>query len=540
MDIDIRKLPTKPWVYIFKSKSWKILYIGKTKNLKNRISQYFNPKSVWKQEMLSKADWIEFFLSETESEALLLEVNLINKHKPPYNNLIRWDSSYVYIKITNDDFPEIIFTRYKENDWAIYLWPKYFRNDIKKMLQRLRQILKYRWCKKNVFNKWKICSDYQFWLCKWWCDLKIPYNIAKQQYKEIIDFIVRFFKWDIVPMQKLIIWLINESVKDENYEYSAKLRDIYLNIEKFTETQHVILDEDITWRIYQIKKIWDFFIYIILYFFNGKLIDIYRNKEFVSDSSFNDIRDLIRSEFWEFKQFIDKENLKVWVSDSLKNIWKTHYKIINELINNYIESYIIWSSFENNSLIDEILKIIQQRYLLKNYPYRIECIDISHISWWFVSWWLSCLLGWLINKKWYRQYKINSAKWKSSYNNDYESLSEIIKRKFFLSKPTSTPDLLILDWGKWQLGILKDILQKYPEFVDIFKSIDIVALWKWKARKSSSITKWEKEKIYKFDINMNINEFPLNYDDADRLLIKARDEAHRFANRYRKKQMKTF
>ena len=130
-------LPNNPWVYIFKTKSWKILYIWKAKNLKNRISQYFQSWSIWKQDMLLKADNLEFMITESENEALILETNLINKHRPQYNSLILWENSYIYIKITNENFPQITFTRYRKNDWAIYIWPKYYKHDLKKLLQLL-------------------------------------------------------------------------------------------------------------------------------------------------------------------------------------------------------------------------------------------------------------------------------------------------------------------------------------------------------------------------------------------------------------------
>ena len=97
-DFDIANIPHKPWVYQFKDKKGNILYIWKAKNLKNRVSQYFNPNSVWKQEMLNLAETVDFFQVKTESEALYLEDNLIKKYQPPFNNMLKWSNSYAYIK----------------------------------------------------------------------------------------------------------------------------------------------------------------------------------------------------------------------------------------------------------------------------------------------------------------------------------------------------------------------------------------------------------------------------------------------------------
>ena len=137
------------------------MYIWKAKNLKNRVSQYFNPNSVRKQEMLNLAETVDFFQVKTESEALYLEDNLIKKYQPPFNNMLKGSNSYAYIKITNDDFPQIIITRNKIKDWSKYIWPKYNTRELKNFLQYLRCILKWRWCKKSEFKKWKIVQEFE-------------------------------------------------------------------------------------------------------------------------------------------------------------------------------------------------------------------------------------------------------------------------------------------------------------------------------------------------------------------------------------------
>lgn len=161
-------IPTDFGIYIFKHGK-DILYIGKAKNLKNRISQYFNPGSLRKQDMLNKADDVEFIVCKTENEALVLESNMIKQHKPPYNRLLKWDNSYVYIKITKQPYPQIYLTRSRLDDWATYIWPKSNVRELKKTIQRLRQFLQWRWCKDKQFHQGQLCSDFVFWLCKWRC-----------------------------------------------------------------------------------------------------------------------------------------------------------------------------------------------------------------------------------------------------------------------------------------------------------------------------------------------------------------------------------
>jgi len=120
-DFKQETFPSTPGVYIFKQKSGVILYIGKAKNLKKRLQQYFTPKSLWKQTMVNKAHHIEIIPTQTEEEAILLETNLILEHRPLYNNLIKGESAYVYIKIPKEPYPRILLSRYKKNDGSIYI-----------------------------------------------------------------------------------------------------------------------------------------------------------------------------------------------------------------------------------------------------------------------------------------------------------------------------------------------------------------------------------------------------------------------------------
>jgi excinuclease ABC subunit C len=112
--------------------------------------------------MLAQADTIDFLIVKNESEALYLEDNLIKKNKPEFNNLLKADNSYAYIKITNDQFPQIFLTRKKYNDGSIYIGPKHNTIHLKKFLQYLRQILQFRGCKNTQFKQGKLCSDYYF------------------------------------------------------------------------------------------------------------------------------------------------------------------------------------------------------------------------------------------------------------------------------------------------------------------------------------------------------------------------------------------
>lgn len=533
MDIAIlQNIPNKPWIYLFKDKKDDILYIWKAKNLKNRVSQYFNPNSIRKQDMLNQAFDIDFLQVKTESEALYLEDNLIKKHQPPFNNMLKWSNSYAYIKITNEEFPQIFITRNKVKDGSTYIWPKHNTRNLKDFLQYLRYILKRRWCKKTEFNKWKLCSDYHFGLCRWWCskDIFLNTDLTKKDYLNIIKMIERFFKWNTKPVEKEIKKQIELASKNQNFERAAKLRDIYLKIESITEQQTVVIPKSISGYFCQVQEISGWLVYIILNFYEWKIVDVIINKQKKDDLDEKSLKSILELELGDLKE--NKiDNKFLFFNKSIK-LNKTNTKEIINLAHWFLESYIMSESFKDDNLINDLLNELQFKYKLKNFPYHMECIDISHFWWSQTSGGLSWFLWWIPNYKLYRRYKIEKKINKNLWD-DYEAIKDVLLKRF--KDKLDFPDLFVIDGWKGQLGILKDLLQE-SRFQDIFNKVDFVSLGKWSARKTWWKLKWEKEKIFYFDQDYKIKSFDLSYDQSDQILIKLRDEAHRFANSYRKKQ----
>lgn len=534
------------------------MYIGKAKNLQKRLWQYFAINSVRKQEMLIKAKKVDFLIVKNESEALYLEDNLIKQHQPEYNNLLKADNSYVYIKITKESFPQIFLTRKKINDGALYIGPKNNTIQLKKLLQYLRQVLKFRGCKTTQFKQGKLCSDYYFWLCRGRCKLTKTKNSpvrgrneegVGEDYKNIITTITSFFKGNTKPIEKEIHEQIETAVIHENFERAAQMRDIYNSIHGFIEKQDVVLEKKINGYFSIIKTIGTQHIYTVLVFTKGKLMDVITSKQQTEDIHIDSLELAIQRDFWEAKTKNTKKEIQM-ISKNFAKIGKKIEKEIRKLAENFLESYIISQSLQEwTTLINDMFKTLKDKYKLKKIPYKIECIDISHLSGWRTSGWLSCFVWGLPYKKWYRKYKIHSKK-----SDDYAALQELLERR--IQNGWELPDLLILDGGKGQLNVVKK-LSKDPKWKKIINQIDIISLGKWEARKKSSIWKTTKgplekggkqkggfvedkkisETIYTLNKNLTIHETAIQYDQADKILLKARDEAHRFANSYRKKQM---
>ena len=547
MQIDISHIPQEPWVYLFKDSKGTILYIWKAKNLQKRVSQYFTPNSLWKQEMVAKASKVDFFVVANESESLYLENNLIKKHKPFFNCMLKWWNGYTYIKLTDSDFPQVLTTRNKRNDKATYIWPKHNTKELKKLMQYLRTVLKYRTCPNSQFNQWKICSDFYFWLCNGRCEKcknKSELSEWKELYKKDLQIFSSFFKWNTKPIEKELLSQIDDAVSKQNFEWASQIRDIYMHIEELVEKQHVELWKNLTWYVLAIKEISSSYISILLNFYEWKLIDIVRQDTPIDDGDIYWIKSWFEAEIWDL-------NIQEWISEfsllaysNKVSFNKEEKSALINMLDWFFDSYVISSTLQWPWLHNQLLEQLQSRYKSKNFPNWIECVDISHMNGDRISGGLSCIVWWIPDKRKYRKYKIKSV---SEQSDDYASLKEVLQRRFIWKEQSDYPDVFILDWWIGQLNVVKDLCKESSEFHKIFKQVDFVSLWKWEARRKSWIWLASKrghewlvwEKIYRFiDDKFNIEEIPMVYDQADRFLIKLRDEAHRFSNSYRKQQMK--
>ena len=547
MQIDISHIPQEPWVYLFKDSKGTILYIWKAKNLQKRVSQYFTPNSLWKQEMVAKASKVEFFVVANESESLYLENNLIKKHKPFFNCMLKWGNGYAYIKLTEWDFPQVLTTRNKRNDKATYIWPKHNTKELKKLMQYLRTILKYRTCSNLQFKEWKICSDFYFWLCGGWCEKcknKSELPQLKEEYKNNLHIFSSFFKWNTKPIEKVLLSQIDDAVAKQNFEWASQIRDIYMHIEELVERQHVELWKNLTWYVLAIKEIAYSHICVLLNFYEWKLIDIIRQEIPIDDGDIYWIKSWFEAEIWDLNTQEWNSEFSLLAYSNKVSFNKEEKSALINMLEWFFDSYVISSTLQWPWLHNQLLEQLKNRYKFKNFPNRIECVDISHMNWDWISGWLSCIVWWIPDKRKYRKYKIKSV---SEQSDDYASLKEVMQRRFLWKEKSEYPDVFVLDWWIGQLNVVKDLCKESSEFYKVFQQVDFVSLWKWEARRKSWIwlasKRWHEwlvwEKIYRFiDDKFNIEEISLVYDQADRFLVKLRDEAHRFSNSYRKQQMR--
>lgn len=208
--------------------------------------------------------------------------------------------------------------------------------ELKKLLQYFRQILQRRSCKITQFKQKKVCSDYYFGLCKGRCALDLNQEEAKQD----LQYIVNFFKGNTGPVEKEIRQKIEDAIQQQHFEWAAKLRDMLLHMEQFTEKQTVVLSESNSGYIAEIRDLGNWRVYVVLYLYKGKIIDIIRQKISKDDYEQDSLLTLLRL---EYGNLVEKNNLYISLSKPLK---KTDNKELKNFIDRCFESFIATNAFQ--------------------------------------------------------------------------------------------------------------------------------------------------------------------------------------------------
>lgn len=506
--IDLLNLPESPGCYLFKDKKEKIIYIGKAKNIKKRVSSYFKKKDLdpKTQALVSNISSLDFFITKNELEALLLENNLIKKHKPKYNLSLKDSKEYSYILLTKEDFPRFLILREKPKEKQTVFGPFISAQNRDHILRYVNKYFKLRTCKRLPKTA---CIRYHIGQCRAPCINKI----SKKEYSENIKIVSYFLKGKseraILDLEKR---MTNFS-KENNFESALVLRDQinaikYLSINQNVEKIKEYNQDLINYIIFKDKA------YFVL--FNISKGILINKQEFTLDVFEEDtvLDDFILDYYKDRKEkkeiIIPKElNFSTLVFFKNKKFKFTVPKLKEkkELLDFSYKN--LESKFLNNSLALEDLK---KHLNLKERLEVIECFDISHLSGEFTVASLVQFKDGEANKKEYRRFKIKSFKG----NNDYLAIEEVVKRRYtrILEENKPLPDLIVIDGGKGQLSSAK----KAIDSLNLYKKVPIISLAK------------KEEEIFLED-----NLIPLKLSKKSRalkLLQRIRDEAHRFAISY--------
>jgi len=525
-------IPKLPGVYRMLNSKNEILYVGKAKNLPNRLKSYIAEKNhiIRTERMLSQTKKIEITTTSNESEALLLEANLIKKYKPKFNILLRDDKSFPFIFIGNKDkWPQIKRHRGKKTKEGFYFGPFASAGSANWTIKMIQKIFHLRVCDDTVFkNRERPCILYQIKRCSGPC---VGY-IEKEEYKRSVDDAIEFVSGKSRRIQKNLSNQMEKASEDLDFEKAVILRDrikalnIIQSSQKINEANLVEADVIAGYKesgktcfqvfFYRSKQNWGNQAFFPKHDPDEKLGNIlnsfvsqfYENKSVPSS--------IILSEEIKEKNLIEKtltkkEGKQINISVAKKG---SKLKVINQAIKNAKDSLNrkLYESQNNKELFEAVAK----KFNLETNISLIEVYDNSHIQG-------TNSVGALIAfgdegfiKKRYRKFNINK---KGNEQDDYGMLREVLNRRFkraiqekdnFLS----FPDLVLIDGGKGQYSTARDAMNELG-----LHDIPVIAIAKGKYRNSGNETFFHNGKEYKFEKN----------DPTLFFLQRIRDESHRFA-----------
>lgn len=526
----LKTLTTKPGVYVMRNKSGEIIYIGKAKNLKNRVSQYFrnSPKPSKVQAMVNNVDDFDYFIAVSELDALGLESNLIHKHQPFYNILLKDGKAFPYIKIDlKEDFPRLeIVRKVKKNDGCKYFGPYIAGIDPREILKTINMAFKIRTCKSKISSSShakRECLNFSLGLCLAPCTGRT----TKEEYGEEIKKVIRFLNGNDDEIEKILKDKMETASNLQNFERAIELRESLKMVAKLKQRVVANLPKDVNKDVFAYYTDGISGVVNVMVVRGGKILGIVNFEQSdaeieEADTLFNFISQyyanmLVPNEII-VSHPIDEDLLKSFLKKNVKVISNPHgtnltlLKMAKENAEEYLEKKMEKEKIAYNSSIGA-MKMLQEKLSLKNLPKRIECYDISHISGTNKVASMVVFVNGVAEKKEYRKFKIKTVEG----NDDFASLKETLSRRLQRYKDKNgesfkeKPDLLVIDGGKGQLSSCYDILKSF----NLENEIDIISLAK------------KLEEVYTTYSNQPII---LKYGSAElKLLQRVRDEAHRFA-----------
>ena len=459
---ELSLVPHLPGCYLMKNKDNIVIYVGKSKNLKNRLSSYFNREHTGKTMMLVREiDRFEYIVTNTEMESLLLEINLIKKYNPKYNILYRDDKSYPYIELTNDKVPilriirRINVKKIKNNLFGPY--PNV--GAARKVVEILNRIYPLRKCKNYEKRE---CLYYHIGQCLGYCTKDIDEEVIKEMKKEIISF--------LNGNTKVLIDRITEKMKkySDNMEYEKALeyKDLldYINIT--TERQKVDLDNSVNIDVASYYAKDNYISIQILFIRGGKLLDRNRNIFPMIDTEEEEFSRYL-SEFYSKNVSMPKEVLVPDVIDKevFEEVFKIKFitpikgerkRILDLAYDNariYYEEQMTYIKRDEDK-ITNALNELKEKLKIDSVD-RIELFDNSNLFGTFnVSGMVVFVLG-KPSKNDYRKFKITNDK-----NDDYSTMREVIYRRYFrvLKDNLEKPNLIIVDGGIGQINVAREVI----------------------------------------------------------------------------------
>lgn len=482
-------LPLLPGVYIMKNADGEIIYIGKAKALKNRVSQYFgsqNRHPVKVRKMVENVDRFDYIVTGSEFEALVLECSLIKQHSPKYNILLKDDKGYSYIRISEGEYRKISAVFNKKDDGSEYIGPYLSSYSVRQSVDAANKIFKLPQCNKvfpRDFGKSRPCLNYYISQCCGLCTGKIK----KSDYDEAVDGAIAFLKGDSRDIIADLRAKMEKAAEKLDFEQAAKLRDRINSIERIKEKQKVVYKSVEEQDVFATADIDGSVCLAVLRFSNGRLFDSEHfffddpgdKKGMRSDfiTSYYSMRDNIPKRVTVDGEVADRELLEQWLSEK-KGKKVTVFvpargeqlEIVNMCRKNAEEKLAIKKGRTGREIavLDELKDLLG----LKKTPEYIESYDISHTAGQDSVAGMIVFRGGKPYRKAYKRFSIKSF----DGNDDYRAMNEVLTRRFseYEKSKDSTegfgklPDLILLDGGVGQVHAVEPVLREFGLKIPLF------------------------------------------------------------------------
>lgn len=530
----LKHLPDSPGVYVMLNGDGQIIYVGKAKNLKNRVRQYFQtgekPDKV--NAMISSVADFYYIIAPTEIDALSLENNLIKKHKPRYNILLKDDKTYPYLKINlKEPYPTFSVTRKIKKDGAKYFGPFMGGVSVKEVLATINLVFGIRPCDKklNPNKPIKECLNYHIKKCLAPC----TGCVDKKQYMEMVESAVDFLSGNVGQAEKLLKEKMLFASEREDFELALKYRDALNGLEKIKQKRITSLNKFLNVDVlgYSANGIYGAISLLIVR--NGRMLGC---KNFSFESAIESAGDALNefvlryyksgtevpdeivcaNEITDASVLMEYVKLTLGKSVSILHVKRGVKKQLCDMADvnatEHLETAIDKIKHKDDMTINAC-KVLQEKLNLSRYPRRMECFDISNISGVDKVGSMVVFIDGQNDFDSYRRFKIKTVEGADDYKSHQEMMRRRLERLKSDSEKFPKPDLIIIDGGKGQLSSVKQVFDEFN-----ITDIDLIALAE------------REEEIFTLD-----KKEPIVLAKSDyclKMLIRIRDEAHRFAITY--------
>ena len=515
----LKLLTTSPGCYLMKNNDGTIIYVGKAKNLKRRVSSYFNREHTGKTKALvENIRDFEYIVTESEVESLLLEINLIKKYTPKYNIMLKDNKSYPYIELTNEKYPRLIISRPRKikGHKGKLFGPYPNANAARKTVMLLNRIYPFRKC--HTMDK-KVCLYYHIGQCLGYC----AKSVSKDKIDEMVREVTSFLRGNYNDVKIKLKKLMEESSESLNFERAIEYKEMLEYIDKVLEKQKISLNDNISRDVinYYVKN--EYISFQVLHLRDGKI-------NMRDGDVFPLIGDIKDSLSYYVTSFYDKHEVpkEVLVGEGFDN------ELLSEAISSKVitplkgvKKDLVNMAYENAKIVLEekfelilrdenrTVKANEELGKLIGIPnlYRIETFDNAHLFGTFTVSGMVVFENGKPNKNEYRKYKITSGS-----KDDYHTMQEVIYRRYYrvLHDKLVKPDVIIVDGGIVQINAAKEVLDS------LYLDIPVFGLKKNDKHKTATLISSDRE----YDVDKT--------SDVFHLLNRIQDEVHRFTITYHK------